>query len=240
MLGKFFPHMVSKQQGKTASLSVLAAWAPRSGSGEVAPCGRSLGSPSLSSRQTRGRKLVGAKTDEGQEACGGKASNAAPITNTELIGGHQLISCGCSPRAPAWRPPPAPPKAQGKSAALRGCPVCPDGGRLAKARVHFENEQGRIRPSEGHCGPVVQAHLGARALGTRGEGPRQGLWMRGSRRWSRSPPCLPILLCPSAAWDPVSDPYTDTPTRRPGHPEIMLKVPHVLPASPQQGPKGFI
>lgn len=63
---------------------------------------------------------------------GGRASNAGPISNTELIGCHQLISHGCSPRAPAGCPPPAPLKAQGMSVALRGCPVRPDGGTAGR------------------------------------------------------------------------------------------------------------
>lgn len=158
-------------------------------------------------------------TDEGQEARGGKASNAAPVTNTELIGGHQLISHGCSPQAPAWRPPPAPLKAQGKSVALRGCPVCPDAGRLAKARVHFENQQGCVRPGEGHYeAPVVQAHFGARALGAQGEGPRQGFWMRGSRQVSQLPTTSPhpsLSVCRMGPGERPLHGYPDLETRAP-------------------------
>lgn len=95
------------------------------------------------------------------------------------------------------------------------------GAWLAEARVHFQNRQGRVRPGEGHCeAPAAQAHLRARALGTEQEELRQGFRLRGSR--------LPVLLCLSAAWDPVSDSYTDTPTWRPGHSEIVFEVPHLL------------
>lgn len=62
-------HTVSEQRGKTAPLSVAAARAPRHGSREAAPRGRSLGEP-----------VLVIMTDEGQEARGG----GKPVTQHQL------------------------------------------------------------------------------------------------------------------------------------------------------------